>query len=375
MTIKCEACGKFVAGAEIMGCECCTRIFHFQCLNQTLEEFRSFPRDNRKIKKCSVCKMEERSVKTPTRVTNVGGTSTSTAIVAAVVGGAAAPVPSPVARPAAPPPTVSNVNSPAIRHAAPVDRSSTRASNTSSPLNSSNITDLENRLMSFITSSNQILKKEIRSIIKSEITAQIAAITTELNQKIILLEEKTIQIQVLEDKFEKSQERILELENSFNAHQQWLRINNLEISGVPQLPNESVTGIAIEIAKHAGVALKPEDIEFANRVQPARPLDGRPKNIVIKLKQRRSKDDILSGLRRTRGVSTADIGMRGDSVKIYVHDHLTPSNKKLLKDCKLLCSSKEYKYIWVKHCNIYARKADQAPLLHIRSTNDFRKIV
>ncbi|VVD03238.1 unnamed protein product [Leptidea sinapis] len=58
-------------------------------------------------------------------------------------------------------------------------------------------------------------------------------------------------------------------------------------------------------------------------VQPRQHISGRPKPIVVKLSNRDLKDHILSGLRRKRGIQTADIGISGSSQKFFVNEHLT----------------------------------------------------
>ncbi|VVC92492.1 unnamed protein product [Leptidea sinapis] len=106
--------------------------------------------------------------------------------------------------------------------------------------------------------------------------------------------------------------------------QQWGRLNNLEIVGLPEKSNESLPDIIRKIALHAGVALTSEQIEFIHRVQPRQHISGRPKPIVVKLSNRDLKDHILSGLRRKRGIQTSDIGISGSSQKFFVNEHLTP---------------------------------------------------
>ncbi|XP_046976428.1 uncharacterized protein LOC124542528 [Vanessa cardui] len=154
----------------------------------------------------------------------------------------------------------------------------------------------------------------------------------------------------LEARITQTDRKVSELQKQINNQQQWARMSNLEIVGLPELPKESPINLVIEIAKHAGVTLKYEQIEFASRVQPMQSKPGRPKTLVAKLKNRELKDAILSGLRKVRGISTTDIGIGGNRRRFYVNEHLTPKNKQLFNKAKSIASDKSYKFIWVRNC-------------------------
>ncbi|XP_050684069.1 uncharacterized protein LOC126978977 [Leptidea sinapis] len=157
--------------------------------------------------------------------------------------------------------------------------------------------------------------------------------------------------------------------------QQWGRLNNLEIVGLPEKSNESLPDIIRKNALHAGVALTSEQIEFIHRVQPRQHISGRPKPLVVKLSNRDLKDHILSGLRRKRGIQTSDIGISGSSQKFFVNEHLTPVNKNIFNEAKKLALEKGYKFIWIRNCNIFLRRSEQQPVISINSMKDLAKIV
>lgn len=373
---KCEACGKFVSIAELMSCLSCTRTYHHLCLNVLAKDYKKLPADNRKVDKCDSCKSEQRS-QTPLRApsttshlnqdglkdsapplqTSAAASAAAAAVVAATAKLATFEVSSPVS-PNTPQPNVTADDKPV-----------------SSGNSTFDITSLETRLEALIHKGNETLKKEIRLIIESEIKKQVTSLTARFEARLIEVEKHSEKIAVLENNLLASEKRVTELEYQFGSHQQWLRMSNLEVSGVPELKNESPRDITIKIAAHAGVVLKPEDIEFAHRVQPMKAKPGRPKVIITKLRNRSHKDAIVAGLIKTKGIKTSDIGFSGDEQKLYVHDHLTPSNKKMFMDLKEICNKHNYTYVWTKHCNVYARKADNCPLIHIRTPVDFHKIV
>lgn len=172
--------------------------------------------------------------------------------------------------------------------------------------------------------------------------------------------------------------QVAELKQEINQQKQWDRLLNLEVSNVPESKNEDLFDIVIKIAKHAGVQLKPQDIVHATRVQPFQQNSTRIKSIVFKLTKRIYKDNIIAGLRTSKGVTTRDISLSGDnpndSKKIFVSEHLTVENKMLHKKCRDAQKAREYQFLWTKNCKIMMRKDKDSDAIHIREEADLRKL-
>ncbi|XP_063634809.1 uncharacterized protein LOC134805431 [Cydia splendana] len=157
---------------------------------------------------------------------------------------------------------------------------------------------------------------------------------------------------------------VIELQLQLNDYQQRERINNLEITGLPEHAAENLMDIMIAIAKISGVTLSKDDIEHVNRVKPRQTVEGRPRAVIAKLKKRS----------KNRGITTEDIELPGGRKPIYINEHLTPVNKALLKKTRDAAADKHYEFVWTKNCQILARKNQGAPALHLRTEEDLRKI-
>lgn len=168
--------------------------------------------------------------------------------------------------------------------------------------------------------------------------------------------------------------RIADIERETAKQQQWSRLQNLELIGVPETKDESLIEIATKVADRAGVSLRPDEIDFAHRVKPRREVSGRPRSIVLRFKQRLTKDKLLSAARRCQGISTSGIGMSGENRRIFVNEHLTLTNKMLLKDCKDYAKENNYKYVWTKNCRIYLRKHEKSPPILVSTKSDLKKV-
>lgn len=169
--------------------------------------------------------------------------------------------------------------------------------------------------------------------------------------------------------------RLSDLENDFSKQEQWARIKNIEVVGVPENNKESLSHIIGMLAEHTGVKVTSDDLVFVNRVQAKRAGGGRPRAIVAQFKERATKDTLLSAFKKCRSITTKDIGMDGDHRKIYINEHLTVKNKVLLSKTKDLAKEAGYKFVWSKNCRIYMRKSENSPFILITKESDLKSIV
>lgn len=176
--------------------------------------------------------------------------------------------------------------------------------------------------------------------------------------------------------------RVKALEDAQARNEQWARAQNIEVVGVPEVRDESPVGVIVRIAAEVGISVQSSDIEFAHRVQARRPPSsaaggasaGLSRAIVVRFRQRATKDTVVAAARKHRHITSKDIGIGGETRKIYVNEHLTRDNKQLLKQCKLKAAESNYKHVWTKNCRIYIRKTDTSPPIPIISALDLEKI-
>lgn len=194
-----------------------------------------------------------------------------------------------------------------------------------------------------------------------------------LNQRVEKMELTRSPDDTITNEIKSTKEALRNIERDLNLQQQRNRLLNLEITGIPEAKNETLHTTFLSIANKSGVSLTVDDIDHITRVQPRQPVQGRPRSIVVKLKSRITKDNIIAGIRKRRGLTTNDLNMPGESKPIYVNEHLTPQNKALYKKCKEAAANRMVKFVWVRNCNIYMRKNETSPAVIIKSEDDLRK--
>lgn len=115
------------------------------------------------------------------------------------------------------------------------------------------------------------------------------------------------------------------------------------------------------------------DIDFITRVAPKKSDPKKIKPIIIRFLARHKKDDFLSRVRKMK-LKASDIGYVGFDNFIYFNEHLTSINKSLLHQTKVIAKEKQYTYVWVKNCAIFARRNDTSPVIAITNELDLNQL-
>ncbi|CAB3256894.1 unnamed protein product [Arctia plantaginis] len=189
------------------------------------------------------------------------------------------------------------------------------------------------------------------------------------------IEHRLLQVEKAQKQVDSIQNRLDKLEDETNAGEQWARMNNIEIKGVPQVSNENLFEILSSLGSQISYPVNKTQINFLTRV-PTREKD-RAKPIIVCFCNRYVKEDFLAAARSTmksRPLTLGRVGLSGGH-KIYVNDHLTTQNKFLLSKTKKAAAERGFRYVWVKHAKIHARKNDTSPVIVVKSELDLAKIM
>lgn len=178
----------------------------------------------------------------------------------------------------------------------------------------------------------------------------------------------------LKDSVKDLEQRLSTAEDNAAKQEQWAKQQNVEIVGIPEVGSESLRDLVVKVAEYAALPLQQGDIEFAHRVSAKRPVSGKPRAIIVRFRERTTKDSFLSAIRKKQGITSKDIGVDGD-LNVYVNEHLTLNNKQLLSKCKNTAKEHNFKYVWTKNCRIYVRRNDTSPYILVSKEADLKKIV
>ncbi|CAG5039835.1 unnamed protein product [Parnassius apollo] len=140
----------------------------------------------------------------------------------------------------------------------------------------------------------QELKLSLITEIKNEITSNLIQLKESHNSLLNDYNNLKSNFEKFQQNVQNGEMKLADLCAQINKEQQWGRLSNLEIVGLPENSKESTSELIIKIASHAGIKLTDDQIVFAHRVQPMQNVGSRPKNIVVKFQNRSIKDNIIS---------------------------------------------------------------------------------
>lgn len=199
-----------------------------------------------------------------------------------------------------------------------------------------------------------------------------------MEERISNTEDKIETLSTLPPQIKELQEHVTCLKKENNDRDQFGRLNNVEITGVPLRSGENLRTIFHNICTKVGFALDQSDIDCIHRIRvfstEAKQQNLRPPSIIVRFTRRARRDELLAAARARRGITTADAGLDGPSINVYLNEHLTPANKLLLKRAREVKSELNYAYVWVKECKIFLRKNDTSRVIRIVSESDLLKL-
>lgn len=169
------------------------------------------------------------------------------------------------------------------------------------------------------------------------------------------------QVKSLADSNEKLARRVAELE-------QYSRLSNLEIKGLPFTKGEDCTQIMLKVGEKISCTVEPEDFEVVHRV----PTRSDEKNLIARFRSREKRNEFLARARKVR-LTTKSLGFSGQSEKaVFVNEHLSPANKRLFGAALKLKKAKQWMFLWTSNCVIKARQSTDSTVFRITSDKDLQ---
>lgn len=149
--------------------------------------------------------------------------------------------------------------------------------------------------------------------------------------------------------------------------EQYSRINNVELKGIPCTQGEDCTAIVKAIGTKVSCAISDTDIDVIHRV-PTKA--GTSQNIIARFCSRSKKQEFISKARKAR-LNTNDLDFPGpENYPVYINDHLTPDNKRLFAKALAIKKEKGWLHLWTDNGHIKTRQTNDSRVFRIASEAD-----
>lgn len=191
-------------------------------------------------------------------------------------------------------------------------------------------------------------------------------------KKIVEFEERIDVIPSMKKDIQSNCRELIELKSQVDHLQQQLRMNNLEVNGVPEIRQENTLEIIKQLFGTLGINAS-HTIDTCHRVPHRNSNNKHPKSIIVKLNSRSQKDAILGSIRSRKGITAEEIGFNECKNRIFINDHLTPKNQLLYKTTRDICKTKKA-HCWTRDCKIYVKHPRTEKNIEISSEDTLQKI-
>ena len=213
---------------------------------------------------------------------------------------------------------------------------------------------------------------------------------TKNQEEIAIVKNKNIELQEEVDSLKAAAEarnddntladEIESLRKQVNDIDQYLRVNNLEIVGLPEPriergpqgeeqkeTEEELIINAINDLNGLPTPVRAEDIDISHPLN-SRRRDG--KNVhVVKFISRKKKAEVF---KTKKSETNRDFKFRGND--IFINEHLSPKNRTLFAKAHEKKGTLGFKHLWTRGGTILMRKTDESPCFTITCENDFDEL-
>lgn len=188
-------------------------------------------------------------------------------------------------------------------------------------------------------------------------------------------------VTVLKKENENLKATVSDLNNRIDYLEQYSRSKNIEIQCVPETTNENLINMVMQLGRTIGSHINETHILNCTRVAKIRRDVNRPRSIVVEMSTSRLRDEFLTcALKYNKHnsgqkLNSSLLGITGNSVPIYISEHLSPSNKALHAAVRIKAKEHKYKFVWIRNGRIFARKNEESQFLWIKDTRGLDKII
>lgn len=166
---------------------------------------------------------------------------------------------------------------------------------------------------------------------------------------------------------------IADLGARLDMMEQQARQCNLEVCNLPEKRGENLMALFLDITAAVKEPVIKSDIVAIHRVPQATAAGNRPKNIIVRLATRQMRDSVVSAVRLHKGITSEQLGITGSSHRIYINEHLTLKNKDIFRRAREAAKQHGFRFVWIKHGVILARRNETSPVFAVRFEADLAK--
>ena len=174
---------------------------------------------------------------------------------------------------------------------------------------------------------------------------------------------------------ESLKEELAETKAQLNGLEQYSRRLCLDVSGIPETPNEDTDRLVMDTAKLAGVNITKDDIDRSHRVGATKP--GKPRTLLVRFQAYAKREAFYNARKHLRQPKPFEGSTVTAAVaaKVFVTDNLTRENQYILYKARQFRKEGKLFAAWSDVGKLKVRQRESSPTTVIRSLQDLLKLV
>lgn len=161
---------------------------------------------------------------------------------------------------------------------------------------------------------------------------------------------------------------ISQLRAELNDSEQYSRLSNLELNGLPFTPGENLRAVLSDLAQKLEVTeFDDKDVVAVHRL-PAR--QNKTPTVLIRFASTYIRDTWWAARKKLRPLSEDTL-----SPPLYLNENLTQANKDLYWKARSKGKEADYKFVWTRNGKIFARKEEGSPRIRLESIADLEQLI
>ena len=158
--------------------------------------------------------------------------------------------------------------------------------------------------------------------------------------------------------------------SEINSIGNYLRSNNLELSGLPYKNNKDCETAVQKVLSHINPSISSSYYKCFEQGSIENESSTRTKPILIKFDSLQTRHNLFKNKKLLRNIETIELGIADSNLKIFLNENLCPSSKMLFGKANRERKAKEYKFIWTSSGTIWVRKNIDTNAIAIKTEKD-----
>lgn len=229
--------------------------------------------------------------------------------------------------------------------------------------------------MGSVRHGNEHQTKLIQEL-ETNLGRSVEACHSQIDAAVKSLDSLRAEVAALRGENESLRERVGTLEERLLAAEQYSRVNDVEVHGIPFKKGENLPEIMSCLGQALSYPLTEDNIEVAHRIGDA---TAGSRGIIVRFNRKTQKSDFLAARKvkrdlRVRDLSCLPQGFQSDSI-IYINESLCPEMRKIFSVARTMKRDGKLFDAWFYNGKLFAKCHENSPRVLVKCMSHLKSLI